>query len=57
MILLLKHQVHLNGLKEFTILNLNNLSNFLSYFFRNTLFSTWKVNGKVAGYRKQVGLF
>jgi serine carboxypeptidase 1 len=24
--------------------------------FRNTLFSTWKVDGKTAGYRKQVGL-
>lgn len=29
----------------------------LLFKFRNTLFSTWKVNGKTAGYRKQVGFY
>ena len=43
------------------MINLSNLGIFLFYklfkIFRNTLFSTWKVNNKVAGYRKQVGLY
>jgi len=55
-ILSLRHQVLLNGPKEFTMISLMNLGNFIINF-RNTLFSVWKVNDKTVGYRKQVGLF
>ncbi len=27
------------------------------FYFRNTLFKTWHVDGKTAGYKKQVGLY
>lgn len=30
---------------------------YLIIFLRNTLFSTWKVNNKTAGYFKKVGLY
>lgn len=51
-----KLQVHSSGLREFITIIPNNSGIFL-FYFRNTLFSTWKVYGKTVGYRKQVGLY
>lgn len=34
----------------------NNSGTIINYF-RNTLFSTWKVGNKTAGYKKQVELY
>lgn len=55
-ILSFKHLAHSNGLKESTMIKLNN-SGIFFILFRNTLFSVWKVNDKTVGYRKQVGLY
>jgi len=55
-ILSFKHLAPSNGLKESTMIKLNN-SGIFFILFRNTLFSVWKVNDKTVGYRKQVGLY
>ena len=54
MISLLRALAPSNGLKGFTMKRLKN-SGKLSINCRDTLFSTWKVGGKVAGYHKSVG--
>ena len=49
-----KAQEHSNGLKEYIMKMLNN-SGKINFKYRSTRFETWKVDGKVAGYRKLVG--
>jgi hypothetical protein len=43
-----------NGLREYTINGPLNLGIFI-FICRDTLFSTWKTDNKVAGYKKSVG--
>ena len=45
-----------SGPKEFITIKLNNSGNFFIYF-RNKLFSVWKVDGRTVGYRKTAGLY
>ena len=56
MTLLYKLQAHSSGQRKFIMIRLKN-SGKSKFILRNTLFSTWKVNGKVAGYKKLVGLY
>lgn len=45
-----------SGPKEFITIKLNNSGNYF-FYFRNKLFSVWKVDGRTVGYRKTAGLY
>ena len=51
-----KLQAPSNGLRKFIMIMQNNSGTFY-FILRNTLFTTWKVNAKTVGYKKQVGLY